>query len=1120
MATVSEVQTQPASGLNHIDAILSSNIPGWNFVAPARNTLTYSFSLAGGNAADIGTYIAAAPSAFNASQQAAATQALNRLSQITGITFQLVADGTQADLHFACADVLGSNVAGICSSTRSLSSSNGTVVSYTAESYVYLDTTDFGATNNAPSAGTSGYEVLLHELGHAMGLKHSFEGAVTLPGGQDNTSNTLMSYTHSGGIYSDYRDYDIAALMFLYGGDGLGGAWGVNASGRFLVGTSGADTLTGSSGDDKLEGDGGNDTIAGGGGTDTAIFRGLRSAYTITTGQSSTTVSGPDGTDTLTSVERAQFNDQTVTLAGGGANQPPTGAINLVGTPQQGLQLIATQGTLADPDGLGTFSYRWQTSSDGINWTNVAGATSSTITLAQAQVSLRMRAVVSYTDGAGNAETVNSAPTGFVVNVNDPPTGSLQVAGVVFIGSPLTLVHNLVDPDGLGDFFYKWQSSSDGTNWTDIAGANTATFSPTQAQVGLRLRGVGNYTDNYGFAEQVFSTATVPVQAGNAPPTGTLSIAGTPRQGGQLQVQNSLFDADGLGAISYRWQSSSDGNSWTDIGGAVADTYTPVQAEVGLRLRVVASYVDGKGNPETFNSTPTTAVTNLNDPPVGEITLSGTAKKDQVLRVQSAISDPDGLGEFSYRWQSSSNGTNWSDIAGATGSAYTLGTAEVGRTVRVIVSYTDGLGTAESVTSQPSATVTSTNSPPGGTLTINGTPTQGQPLTAAAALTDPDGLGTLSYRWQASSGFLSWTDIAGATGSSFTPTQNEVGKLIQLVVSYVDGVGNPESKTAFTTTFVANVNDAPTGTVTVSGSARPGQLLTATASLADVDGLGTISFEWQSSPDGNAWTTIANAGGPTFTLGAAQVGLRVRAQARYTDGQGTAETVPSAATALVLGVVNGGPNNDNLTGSSVADEINGLQGNDRINGGGGNDAINGGEGIDTAVYSRVRADYTVAARGTSVTALVGAEGSDTLQLVERVAFSDLSLAFDLSGNAGNAARILGIVFGRAAVANPAFAGIGIGFLDHGTGFNDLMAAALNVRLGNNYAPADCVKLLYQNLIGVDPSAADLATWLGAFTSGVFTPVTLAVAAANLDINAANIDLVGLADRGLPFVPMG
>ncbi|MCS6627355.1 M10 family metallopeptidase C-terminal domain-containing protein [Roseibacterium beibuensis] len=85
-----------------------------------------------------------------------------------------------------------------------------------------------------------------------------------------------------------------------------------------LVGTSGFDSINGGDGDDVITGGASNDTLSGGAGVDTAVFAGLRSAYTVNTVGGTTTVSGPDGTDTLTTTERLRFDDMTLIVGAGG----------------------------------------------------------------------------------------------------------------------------------------------------------------------------------------------------------------------------------------------------------------------------------------------------------------------------------------------------------------------------------------------------------------------------------------------------------------------------------------------------------------------------------------------------------------------------------------------------------------------------------------------------------------------------------------------------------------------------------------------------------------------------------------------------------------------------------
>ncbi|MFM6396424.1 MAG: hypothetical protein ACKPFF_07035, partial [Planktothrix sp.] len=107
------------------------------------------------------------------------------------------------------------------------------------------------------------------------------------------------------------------------------------------------------------------------------------------------------------------------------------------------------------------------------------------------------------------------------------------------------------------------------------------------------------------------------------------------------------------------------------------------------------------------------------------------------------------------------------------------------------VSYTDGLGTQETVNSSQTSVVSALlNNAPTGAVNITGTATQNQILTATNTLADVDGLGTLNYQWQESSdNGVNWTDISGETNDTLTLSQAQVGKKVQVKVSYTDGLG-------------------------------------------------------------------------------------------------------------------------------------------------------------------------------------------------------------------------------------------------------------------------------------------------------------------------------------------
>ncbi|MGV8951881.1 MAG: M10 family metallopeptidase C-terminal domain-containing protein [Cypionkella sp.] len=143
-----------------------------------------------------------------------------------------------------------------------------------------------------------------------------------------NRSNYTISTTNGVTTVSGADGIDkLTNVERLQFADGVRDINGNPVSGGIINGTPGADTLQGTSesetinggaGDDVITGAGGNDTIDGGDGIDTAVFSGTIAQSTATTVNGITTVVGPDGTDTLTNVERLRFSDGTLIVGAGG----------------------------------------------------------------------------------------------------------------------------------------------------------------------------------------------------------------------------------------------------------------------------------------------------------------------------------------------------------------------------------------------------------------------------------------------------------------------------------------------------------------------------------------------------------------------------------------------------------------------------------------------------------------------------------------------------------------------------------------------------------------------------------------------------------------------------------
>jgi PKD repeat protein len=65
--------------------------------------------------------------------------------------------------------------------------------------------------------GSHGYQALIHELGHNLGLKHTFDGEIHPPPGQENQSYTVMSYNFDTNEPATFMLNDVLALRYLYG---------------------------------------------------------------------------------------------------------------------------------------------------------------------------------------------------------------------------------------------------------------------------------------------------------------------------------------------------------------------------------------------------------------------------------------------------------------------------------------------------------------------------------------------------------------------------------------------------------------------------------------------------------------------------------------------------------------------------------------------------------------------------------------------------------------------------------------------------------------------------------------------------------------------------------------
>ena len=733
------------------------------------------------------------------------------------------------------------------------------------------------------------------------------------------------------------------------------------------------------------------------------------------------------------------------------------------GDAQVGQPLIVDTLGITDADGLHNpnFTYQW-IANDGTTDSDIAGATNSTYQLVAANAGKTIKVRVSFTDDAGNEETLSSAPTGAVLeepvlgdglpgaprNLNatagnkeitlswDPPadngnapatryriewrvdgkdydknhwgtarsasyttndqanlangvkyffrvragngsgnsqgpygpaseevsatptSGSAADLGTPVLSNTKTLHHGMVrlDWQDVGDagWYVVQYYHLKGGEWLDLPAAGVEiTFHGSSAVVSnlhglswLRVRAMScdgasewsQIEELYGTKASDWEGVPVPEVAEGDEIEPCPVVLGTPV----------LSDTEDLhhGMVQLDWEDIEDagwyvvqyyhvkGEEWLDLPAEGVDiAFHGSSAVVSnlhglswLRVRAMscvgasewsqieqsfgtkASDWEGVPVPEVaegdeIEPCPEDAATPDNSPATGAPTISGTAQAGETLEVDtSGVADADGLDDVSFTYQWLADDV---DISGATGSTYTLTDNEEGKAIKVGVSFDDDADNEETLTSAATdavAAAPTSNSPATGAPTISGTARVGETLTAnTSGIADADGLddGSFAYQWLSNDG-NSDTEIAGATGLTYTLADDDEGKVIEVTVSFTDDAGNEETLTSAATEAVAAAptpNSPATGAPTITGTVQVGETLTAnTSGIADADGLSNVQYEYQWLADTAA---ITGATAATYTLADADEGKAIKVEVTFTDDAGNGEALTSAATDAV-----------------------------------------------------------------------------------------------------------------------------------------------------------------------------------------------------------------------------
>ncbi|MGV6850540.1 MAG: Calx-beta domain-containing protein [Marinibacterium sp.] len=413
---------------------------------------------------------------------------------------------------------------------------------------------------------------------------------------------------------------------------------------------------------------------------------------------------------------------------------------------------------------------------------------------------------------------------------------------------------------------------------------------------------------------------------------------------------------------------------------ATSGSITFLAGQTVTAVRVPLLYDKANEASETFslNVTPTTQIANgpgaigatatiLNIAPPDAKNDKFSIKEDKVLTVSapgvlSNDVDPQGDVLTASLVKKAANGTV---VLQADGSFTYTPDADFFGVDKFTYSITDGKAGTDRASVK--ITVKAANDAPTGSVTINGTAGVPGSLKAIVGnLDDPDGLGKFSYQW-----LRDGVEINGATKKAYKPVKADIGSVLSVVVSYVDGAGTTEAVESAPTSKIRYVDQVLVGTGGDDTLKGDGGNDTIQGKSGNDDLTGRDGSDDISGGRGN--DTLSGGRGKDSLDGG-------KGNDDLSGGKGNDTLQGGAGTDMLDGgdgsdTLDGGDGNDTLAGAAGKDTVAGGKGGDTISGGNGNDTLNGGTGKD--LMSGDAGDDTMTG-GDGRDEMDGGDGNDTM----------------------------------------------------------------------------------------------------------------------------------------------
>lgn len=478
--------------------------------------------------------------------------------------------------------------------------------------------------------------------------------------------------------------------------------------------------------------------------------------------------------------------------------------------------------------GSGTYNYQWQSSPDNSTWVNASGGMGINFISSALNSNFYFRRIA-------QTSTCTPLTSGSVSVAVEPGPGNNQigVSQAICLGSTAAPFTGTIPTGGNGSYTYLWQSSTDNANFFDCGLGNGVGYSAGMILTNTYFRRVVSSGSCPGSTSLPLFLRPDPPVSGNTVSSNQTLCAGT-----SATLLTGSTPTGGFGGYGYQWQTSPDDITWTNITGAVADTYNP-GAPVASRYyrRIISS---GACQPVTSNN-----VWIAIEAPITSNTLNSnqTICTGSLAPVITGSLPTGGIGTYSYTWQSSPDGFVWNPLTGEVSQNYApLFQNTTVRYRRIVSSGICPASTSAPVILVINQLIANNSIAMDQTLCSGNTPVQ------MTGTLPSGGNGSFSYQWISSTDNSTWSNHPGAFNAFLQPGVMSVSTYYRRVV--ISGACNPDSS-AF---VLLNVYPAPGPNVisasqTLCGTQIP-QVLSGTVATG---GQGGIFYEWLWMTDSVTW---------------------------------------------------------------------------------------------------------------------------------------------------------------------------------------------------------------------------------------------------------------------------